>query len=106
MWSGRRFWWHTRLTRELLEADLRFGQLGGEGIFDCLAEAGALEHRLIDRAAVTRAATKPPAGRALVRGDWVRRLGREPTRRGYVCNWTGIRDVRGARRLDLSDPFA
>jgi proteasome accessory factor A len=105
-WSGQGFSRHAHLTRELLEIDLRFGQLGGHGVFDQLDDAGKLDHRLIARDDVTRALDNAPTGRAGVRGGWVRQLGGEQQAERYACTWTGIHDRREARRIDLSNPFA
>jgi len=95
-----------RLRRTLLETDLRFGQLGEEGIFERLEATGHLRHRLVDCGDVRRALEAPPGvGRARVRGEWVRRLAGGPKWGGYECDWMRIWDRQKGRYLDLSDPF-
>lgn len=94
-----------RLRRALLEADLRFGELGDAGLFEQLDAQGHLRHRLIDPADVRRALDRPPeVGRASLRGEWVRRLAEGRGR--YLCDWMRIWDQKEGRYLDLSDPFA
>ncbi len=103
-WSGLgRF---LTLRAQLLEADTRFGQLGAGGIFAALDREGRLTHRVLHRAQIQRALSEPPsAGRARLRGEWVRRLQCKAIVR-YRCGWTGIWDCARGRQLDLSDPFA
>ncbi len=92
------------LKRELFEIDMRFAQLGGNGIFASLEKAGVLSHGLPDKADVKAAMADPPAcGRARLRGNFVRRHASENGR--YLCDWHAIWDYGGNRILDLSDPF-
>ncbi len=104
-WEGyRRF---RRLRAQLLEADLRFGQLGERGVFTQLDARGVLDHRTADPRAVERAVDQPPgSGRARVRGEWVRRLGRQQPFRMWQATWNCIYDYASDRHLDLSDPFS
>jgi hypothetical protein len=93
-----------RLKRELLEIDMRFGQLGGQGVYRALEDAGLTAHLDgIDN--IEHAVSNPPAeGRARIRGDFVRRFaGRRDV---YRCDWSGIMDLQKKCFLDLSDPFA
>jgi hypothetical protein len=89
---------------ELCESDYRYGQIFPPGLFDALDRSGTLRHQLpgiddIDGALVTA----PLEGRARIRGAVVMRLaGRTDL---SVCAWDYVRDVTGARELDLSNPF-
>lgn len=88
---------------ELCEIDMRFGQLGDDGVFTALDRAGSLDHRIVDDAEIAEAETTPPAnGRARVRGELIAKLAE---RRDYVrCDWHSIHSG-GDRKLRLSDPF-
>ena len=90
----------------LKQADLRFGQLGPNGIFNRIdAQDGILKHRIVTRDAVTAGVTDPPAeGRANVRGRLIRQLAAEGSR--FVCDWHGVWDLSNFRYVDLSDPFS
>ena len=103
-WSGlQRF---LSLRAQLLEVDTRFGQLGAGGVFAELDRRGRLRHRVLDSGQIQRALSEPPsAGRARLRGEWVRRLHCNGGVR-YRCGWSGIWDCAEGRQLDLSDPFA
>ncbi|MEJ2721690.1 MAG: proteasome accessory factor PafA2 family protein [bacterium] len=91
------------LRRELFELDFRFGQLGERGFFGKLDRAGVLEHRIKGIGRVDLAVNSPPpVGRARVRG---RRVKKYTGREGYQCYWDVLYDLRGARKLNLSDPF-
>jgi hypothetical protein len=93
-----------RLRQELFEIDTRFGQLGDKGIFTALEDAGVLTHQVDGIAGIAQAMQHPPAvGRAHLRGRRVRELTGNGER--YVCDWHGLWDHRGRRRLDLADPF-
>jgi poly(3-hydroxybutyrate) depolymerase len=48
--------------------------------------------------------TPPPAGRARVRGERVRKLGGR--RHNCLAGWTGIWDCESRKHIDLTDPFA
>jgi len=93
-----------RARRALFECDIRFGQLGGAGIFDLLDRDGVLTHHVPGVGGVDCAVAHPPAGgRARVRGDAIRRLA---SREGeFVCDWASIRSRKDDTFLDLSDPF-
>lgn len=93
------------LRDELCEIDLRFGQLGDDGIFNRLDAAGLLTHHVdgIDRIDV--AMTEPPNVRsAQRRAQLVRELA--PHGHRYHCDWVCVRDHHEERYLDLSDPGA
>ncbi|HVO28042.1 MAG TPA: proteasome accessory factor PafA2 family protein [Candidatus Margulisiibacteriota bacterium] len=93
-----------QLRQELFEIDTRFGQLGDKGIFTALDAAGVLAHRVDGVAAIAQAMEYAPAvGRAHLRGRRIRELTGNGER--YVCDWHGLWDHHGARRLDLQDPF-
>jgi hypothetical protein len=95
------------LRSRLHEAELRFGQLGGEGTFDRLDRAGLLEHRLIAGAEIEGALDTPPGDtRARARGAAVAAMAGTPGWEAARADWAGISDVAARRELDLSDPFA
>jgi proteasome accessory factor A len=92
------------LRSELCEIDTRFGQLGSEGIFAAMDDAGVLDHRIVDAHQIARAVHSAPAvGRAKLRGAIVRLW--SSRRDSLKCNWHRIIDGPGRRVLDLSDPF-
>ena len=92
------------LRRELYEVETRFSQLGERGIFGSLDRAGVLSHRVAGVDQIEEATSHAPEmGRAHTRGAAVQRLSGE---RGWNCDWSGVfNGARGARVLDLSDPF-
>jgi hypothetical protein len=91
------------LRKELLEIDVRFGELGGRGIFANLDGAGVLRHSKTGVDGIEYAMNHPPViGRARVRGEVVRRLAAYGY---YRCDWQGVADFRNKLLLDLSDPF-
>jgi hypothetical protein len=93
-----------QLRQELFEIDTRFGQLGAKGIFTTLDGAGVLTHHVDGVNAVAQAMEHAPVvGRAHLRGRRVRELSGNGER--YVCDWHGLWDQQGGRRLDLQDPF-
>lgn len=87
-----------------LEADLRFAQVTGSGLFHELDQARVLRHRVAGVGRIDRAMSVPPAGsRAAVRGRLIRDLhGQAGQGSAY---WDGIVDRLHNRRCDLSDPF-
>lgn len=93
-----------RLRQELLEIDMRFGQLGGNGVFADLDRAGVLAHHVPGVDAIDEAITEPPAvGRARIRGEVIKRLAGQGGR--HQCDWQGICELGTNRVLDLSEPF-
>jgi hypothetical protein len=91
-----------RLRHELFEIDMRFGQVGGKGIFAALDADGVLTHRVRGVHRIDAAMVEPPArGRAALRGRVIG--GAWPGR--YACGWDQIHDPVAARIIDLSDPF-
>jgi len=93
-----------RARRALFECDIRFGQLGGGGIFEALDRDGVLTHRLPGVGDIERAVEDPPArGRARVRGDAIRRLAGGNGH--FMCNWTSIYNRAADTFLDLTNPF-
>lgn len=92
------------LRQELFELDVRFGQLGGLGLFEAMDQAGVLDHHVPDVDGIDQAMKNPPrTGRALARGRWIRRLAR--ANRRCFCNWDFVLDLGKRRVLDLSDPL-
>jgi len=92
------------LRSELCEIDTRFGQLGPDGVFAAMDDAGVLDHRVIDPHQVTHAVYSPPTvGRARLRGQQIQQSGSR--RSSLKCNWHRIVDDQRGRVLDLSDPF-
>jgi proteasome accessory factor A len=89
---------------ELFETEIRFGELGPDGLFTQLDLAGVLSHSAPGVSGVARAVSDPPAtGRAKIRGDTIRELGATAELR---CDWMHLWDLTGRRVLELSDPFA
>jgi proteasome accessory factor A len=93
------------LRSELWQIDTRFGEIGGDGIFEELQRTQCLDHaapgvapEVID----TRKSQPPEKGRARLRGQVIQRLSR---RSDILCGWQSILDFASGKRLDLSDPF-
>ena len=92
------------LRQQLFEVDMRFGQLGGKGIFGAMDRAGVLAHHFPGVDNIEHAAANPPAaGRARLRGELVKRLTGNHGR--YRADWQGVWDYQEKRMVDLSDPF-
>jgi proteasome accessory factor A len=92
------------LRNELFELDIRFGDIGSDSLFAALEREGLIVAGSVGTEAIARAAAEPPPGtRAALRAAWIRHL--HPERDAYACDWTGIRYLPSAGRLDLSDPF-
>ena len=90
------------VRNELWELDLRFGQLGADGLFERLDGAGLLSHRLVGDADVERAMVEPPAdGRAHLRGRMIADL---RSRHGMEASWEYLRDRRRQRTFVMEDP--
>ncbi|MBN2491650.1 MAG: proteasome accessory factor PafA2 family protein [Planctomycetes bacterium] len=93
-----------RLRRELFELDVRFSQVGDDGLFARLDRAGVLHHHLEGLGDVDAARNTPPPGsRASVRGRVVRMLAAR--REKAVCDWSTVVRPKTGQCLDLSDPF-
>jgi hypothetical protein len=92
-------------SKDLLQLDLKFGEVGGQGIFAALDADGVLDHHVAGIAGFEAALDRPPVGtRAKLRGEMVRQLANSNGR--YLCDWQAIYDmVHPGRSLDLSDPF-
>jgi hypothetical protein len=89
---------------QLCEIDARFGQLGKDGVFAAMDRAGVLDHQIVGLGSVEQAMRAPPkAGRARLRGEWVRRLSGNGD--GGRCDWNRVWDLKERRVLDLSNPF-
>jgi proteasome accessory factor A len=103
--SPSEFWEsHMTLRAELCEIDIRFGQLGPQGVFDSLDRQGVLDHRISSDEEIAVAMDTPPTfGRGRVRGEQIKRL-RSQKRKG-ICDWARIVDSSRNRILDLGDPF-
>src|SRR5262249_22038066 len=102
-WSGLRPFLETR--NELFEIDMRFGQLGEEGIFAALDAAGVLTHHVDGVEDIRQGVEQPPRGPgATVRCPLVRERSGQGHR--YCCGWDGVWDGEGRRCVDLRDPFA
>ncbi len=92
-----------RDRHRLFEIDMRFGQLGPQGIFHSLDAAGLLHHHIHGVGDAAEAVTSPPAtGRARIRGDAIRRLTQE--KGDWRCDWQCIANYDDGRTLDLSNP--
>jgi hypothetical protein len=94
------------LRPDFLTLDTRFGQLGPQGVFTMLDEAGILTHRVSGVDNIEHARINPPStGRARLRGLVVKRVAGD--RDGdWKCDWRRISSRRYGRICDLSDPFA
>lgn len=93
------------LGSELCEIDLRFGQLGPEGLFERLDRSGALDHGLHELGSVDEAIRNPPPNsRAARRGLEIVRLAAD-SRARYRCDWSIIVDHHSSSYYDLSDPY-
>jgi len=89
-----------------LALDVRFGQLGAQGVFSQLDEAGLLDHRVPGVDNIEHAMENPPAlGRARWRGAVVKRVAGEIDG-DWKCGWDRIFSRKHGRLCDLSDPFA
>jgi hypothetical protein len=92
------------LIDELREIDVRFSELGPDGLFNQLDHAGALDHHVKGLTGTEAAMKEPPAtGRARLRGLAIRQC--FPERERYRCDWQGIDDLVAPRMIDLSEPF-
>jgi proteasome accessory factor A len=93
-----------RLRPQLLELDVRFGDIGSGGLFNALDRAGVLDHRVDGIDNIDGAMVEPPQGtRATLRGHVVQRLSEAGTR--YRAEWTRVTDIDNKLILDLGDPF-
>ncbi len=92
------------LADELFAVDMRFGQLGNDGVFEALDRAGVLTHEIAEVGDIAPALSEPPTlGRARVRGECVKRL--HGSGRSYHCSWDRVVDTQSGKRLDLTDPW-
>ena len=93
-----------RARRELFECDLRFSQLGGDGIFSLLDRAGVLAHHVAGVDDIEDAMENPPAtGRARLRGNVIKRV--QANRKVFGGAWPYIVNYDEKTALDLSNPF-
>jgi proteasome accessory factor A len=93
-----------RSRDQFLEADLRFAQVTGTGLFRQLDQAGVLHHRVSGVGDIVPAMSVPPAGsRAAVRGQLIQKLHGDAVDACAHWDWVSVR--KGNRRADLSDPF-
>jgi len=97
-----------KLRHRIFELDTRFGQVGNAGLFCQLERAGVLRQHFPGVDNLEHAREFPPAaGRARLRGEYVRRLGSSgPRSHEYACDWGALWDRSRPRVLDLSKPFA
>ena len=93
----------TRLRHTLFALDMRFGQLGPDGLVARLQSQGTYVPRLGPPWPLEVALRRAPGlGRARLRGRAVGRLAEE--RGQAACDWTGVVDGEG-RFLDLAHPW-
>jgi hypothetical protein len=104
--------WHQareliRLRHELLEADLRFGQVTPAGVFAelrrCGFAGGNAGRPLPDPK--TLVDEPPPGGRAEVRGREIRALWERGLRSGYRADWYRLHGPPAHARFEMADPF-
>lgn len=101
----------SKLRCQLFEIDMRFGQLGQNGIFSRMDRTGVLKHHLseISDNDIEDAMNNPPSvGRASLRGKLIQQLHSRNSSHNhdrYFCDWGRIIDKKEQRILDLSDPF-
>jgi proteasome accessory factor A len=103
--SGREGRVFLQQRNALLEVDLRFGQLGDEGLLSVLERSGHLAHDVggVDR--ITEAMSLPPTDtRAQLRGSLIRRLSSQ-AQGPLICGWDAIWNRGTGKVLDLSSPF-
>jgi proteasome accessory factor A len=94
------------LRAEFLALDVRFGQLGPQGLFTALDEGGILDHAVSGIDNIEHAMLNPPnKGRAKLRGAVIKRIASDMAGEWY-CDWQQIFSPVYGRCLDLSDPFA
>jgi proteasome accessory factor A len=92
------------LRWELFETDLRFAELGDDGVFARLDREGLLEHATGGLGDIEVAvAEPPPGGRAHLRGMQIRELARKGGQ--LSCTWDAIFDHEGLRCFDMRDPW-
>ena len=93
-----------RLRSELFEIDTRFAQIGPDGIFSSMEQAGVLSHGLVDMEHIEQAMISPPTTtRANLRGRIIKKMADCDGR--YLCSWDFILDSKDHRILEMSDPF-
>ena len=93
------------IRNQLLEADVRFGELGERGIFTQLEQAGLLSHRLDRPAEPRNVLREAPPGRAAVRGRTIRQLWDQQRANQYRGDWSVLWSEQTGSTLDLSYPF-
>jgi hypothetical protein len=97
---------YLQARQELLEIDVRFGELSDDGVFVLLDLAGALDHHIDGVDHIADAIAQPPAvGRARLRGQAIRRLAGAADRDRHSASWEAVYDGSSDRVLDLGDPF-
>jgi len=93
------------LRDDFFQIDTRFGQLGPQGIFVTLDEAGVLDHHVSGIDNIEHAMRNPPSkGRAKIRGAVIKRIAGDLQADWYCC-WDRIFSRRHARALDLTNPL-
>lgn len=102
-WADLRLFFEIR--NQLLEADVRFGELGPRGIFTQLDRAGLLSHRMERAAAPRNLLREPPPGRAAVRGRSIGQLWDQQRAHQYRGDWSVLWHETSGSTLDLSNPF-
>lgn len=103
-WEGvKRF---CTLRAELMEIDVRFGQLGPRGVFEQLQRLATATQPLIAADAIMAAQWEPPLGsRAKVRGELIQSLHESGKGGFHGCGWTRVSNLREGRHIDLCNPF-
>ncbi len=95
-----------RVRAKLAEMDIRFGELGENGIFNQMHASGVLAHEVVPESAIQSAVDNPPQDtRANPRGKWIKRIWDGKDASQFLCDWDVIVDTKSRCRLDLASPF-
>lgn len=95
------------LKKELFAIDVRYSELGEDGVFQALRRAGMVQDDAPGIGDSEDAVLVPPqVGRARLRGDAIRGIWDHGRARECFADWARVVDRVAKKRLDLHDPFA
>lgn len=81
--------------------EIQYHEVGG--LYDRLRDAGRMKDVILTQAEVEEASrTPPPGGRAAIRGEWIRRHGRQTD---WRADWQFVWHGKTGAIVDLRDPF-